>query len=47
VTADETHGEPLRRRQSNSVDHSLRHALQLVIDRPHAADEFEDRIRSG
>ena len=45
VTADESNGQPLRRREPDPLHHSFRDPLQLVIDRPHAADEFEDQIR--
>jgi hypothetical protein len=45
MTADESNRQPLRRGQSDATDHPLRHALQLVIDRPHPTDEFEYGIR--
>ena len=41
----EADGEPLRSGQAEASDHSLRDAMQFVIDGPHQTEKLEDRIR--
>ena len=44
LTADEAEGKPLRRGQAELAHHALRHAVELVVDLPQQADEFERRV---
>jgi hypothetical protein len=43
-SADAANGKTLRTGQPDPRRHALRHALELVIDRPHQAHELQDGV---